>query len=274
MDLSLKSHLLNACRHLLKPVVRLLLHSSVTYKEFAEVCKIAFVEVASEEFGLKGRQTNASRVAILTGIGRKEVARLRKELAEKDADFEEHMSPVTRITAAWHQDPGYCNAQGRPRVLDEQEFENLVATYSGDVPAVALVKELKRLGVVELTNKGRFKVKTRAYVSGGLDNDSVRMLGAHLHDLGSTIAHNMLDNPQSPRRFQRVVSSESIPAGVLKRFRNLAAEQGQDMLEQLDDWLEAQGAQEAQPEQTDAPLYRTGVGIYFFEDKITKEART
>lgn len=271
MSATLKSQLLNACRHLLKPVVRLLLHSGVTYKEFAEVSKVAFVDVASHEFGLKGRQTNASRVAILTGIGRKEVARLRKELAEEKADFAEHMSPLTRITAAWHQDPAYCDDKGRPRVLNAQEFERLVATYSGDVPAVALSKELQRHGVVENTSEDNFKVTTRAYVPGSLDDDSVRMLGTHLHDLGATIAHNLLDNPESPRRFQRVVSSETITNGVLNRFRNLAAEQGQAMLESLDDWLEAQGAQ---PEQADAPLYRTGVGIYFFEDKITKEART
>ncbi len=273
MSIKLKTHLLHACRHLLKPVVRLLLHAGVTYKEFAEISKIAFVEVSSDEFGLKGRLTNASRVAILTGIGRKEVGRLRNQLADENADFAGHMSPVTRITAAWHQDKDYCDTNGRPRALNAMEFEHLIASYSGDVPAVAIRKELKRLGVVKATNDEQFEVTTRAYVPGALDDDSVRMLGAHLHDLGATIAHNLLDKPASPRRFQRVVSSEAITADALKRFRSLAADKSQALLEAMDDWLQANGEQSIRNEQNNTQLYRTGVGIYFFEDKITKEAK-
>ena len=67
----------NACHHLLRPVVRMLLRSGITWKDFAELSKGVFVEVAREDYGLRGRPTNSSRVALLTGLSRREVARVR-----------------------------------------------------------------------------------------------------------------------------------------------------------------------------------------------------
>ena len=65
------------CRVLLRPIASLLLKCGMTWREFAEVSKGVFVAVASEDFGLNGRPTNVSRVSILTGVSRKEVARVR-----------------------------------------------------------------------------------------------------------------------------------------------------------------------------------------------------
>ena len=78
-----KTPTLSASRRLLEPVVRLLLRSGITWKEFAEVAKTAFVQVATDEYGIRGRPTNLARVAILTGINRREVARQR-QLTESD----------------------------------------------------------------------------------------------------------------------------------------------------------------------------------------------
>ena len=81
MDHDIKSSVLAACRVLLRPIVRLLLKSGVTWKEFADVAKTSFVEVATDEFGIRGRPTNVSRVAILTGINRHDISRQRADLA-------------------------------------------------------------------------------------------------------------------------------------------------------------------------------------------------
>ena len=61
----------------MRPIASLLMRCGMTWKEFAELCKTVFVEVASEEYGIRGRKTNVSRTAILTGMSRKEVKRLR-----------------------------------------------------------------------------------------------------------------------------------------------------------------------------------------------------
>jgi len=76
--------MLKACRAMLRPIVRLLLKNGVMWKEFAEVSKNVYVDVAGSEYGISGRQTNASRVSILTGLSRREVKRQR-HLREGDA---------------------------------------------------------------------------------------------------------------------------------------------------------------------------------------------
>ena len=71
-----------SCRHFLKPIVRFLLRHGVLWKDFAELAKETYVEIARAEYGIDGRPTNNSRVAMLTGLSRREVARVRDVLLE------------------------------------------------------------------------------------------------------------------------------------------------------------------------------------------------
>jgi len=47
--------------------------AGITWKDFAELAKATYVEVATQEFGKRGRPTNVSRTAVLTGLARREV---------------------------------------------------------------------------------------------------------------------------------------------------------------------------------------------------------
>ncbi len=95
-----RSLLATACAAALRPVVRLLLKSGWTHREFADLARRVFVEVASTEFGKRGRPANASRVAILTGINRKDVSRLRAEHAPND-DAAASIELTVRERASW-----------------------------------------------------------------------------------------------------------------------------------------------------------------------------
>src|SRR4029079_8584536 len=57
----------------MRPLARILLRCGVTWKEIAELLKVVYVDVASEDYAKRGRPANASRVAILTGLSRREV---------------------------------------------------------------------------------------------------------------------------------------------------------------------------------------------------------
>ena len=61
MTSTLKEHVFVALRKLLTPIVKMLLRNGVTYKEFCVLSKDLYVEVASADFGLRGRPTNVSR---------------------------------------------------------------------------------------------------------------------------------------------------------------------------------------------------------------------
>ncbi len=70
-----------ATRMWLAPVIHILLRSGVTWKEFAELSKMTYVDVATRHFGRRNRPTNVSRTAMLTGLVRRDV-RKQRELLE------------------------------------------------------------------------------------------------------------------------------------------------------------------------------------------------
>ena len=61
---------------MLPPLVRILLRNEMAAKSFHELVKQAYVSVALDEFGIGGRAATTSRIAILTGLTRKEVQAL------------------------------------------------------------------------------------------------------------------------------------------------------------------------------------------------------
>ena len=69
-----------AIRHLLRPLVRLLLLHGVSFTIFCELVKSAYVKVADAEFKLDAKPQTDSRISLLTGIHRREVSRLRNEI--------------------------------------------------------------------------------------------------------------------------------------------------------------------------------------------------
>src|SRR5512143_88524 len=87
----------------LEPVIRLMLRVGISWKEFSELSKAKFVEVATADFGIRGRPTNASRVAILTGIDRRDVRRLR--LGVQATPAKGYQSKASQLLSAWHHEP-------------------------------------------------------------------------------------------------------------------------------------------------------------------------
>ena len=107
-----------ALRLLFRPIARIMLRAGVNWRQLADVCKATYVEVATEDFGIRGRPTNISRVAILTGLTRKEVRRLRDLLEEETPAVFRRMNYATRVLSGWHQDEDFLDAEGAPALLN------------------------------------------------------------------------------------------------------------------------------------------------------------
>src|SRR5579862_5400747 len=79
--LASREQVLRATHQWLKPLVHVLLSCGITWREFSELAKTTYVEVATESFGKRGRPTNVSRTAILTGLVRRDVRKQRELLS-------------------------------------------------------------------------------------------------------------------------------------------------------------------------------------------------
>jgi hypothetical protein len=264
--------ILRACRHWLRPVARWLLGAGVTWKEFADLSREVFVDTATEEFGLRGRPTNVSRVALLTGLARRDVRRIRAEAeARATDDIEEPLNHATRVLSGWHLDADYLEQDGRPRVLPATgpapSFESLLKRYAGDIPTTALVKELVRSGSIEKLPGGQYRAVRRYYMPLPLDGRAVERSGSVLADVAATLEYNLSRGARQPSRFEGRAQNRHVDPRQLPAFRAFVEREAQGFLERVDDWLSTHEAQAADG----AATLRLGVGVYAIHESTDGE---
>lgn len=256
----------------LEPVIRLVLRTGVTWKEFSELSKAKFVEVATADFGIRGRPTNMSRVAILTGLDRRDVRKLRKATTEPAPKG--YQSKASQILAAWHHDPEFTDADGQPALLplegNGRTFTELVRRFAPALPVMAMVKELRNAQAVAELEDGRLRALKRTFVPSGISAERLRLWSSVLSDVANTIEHNFSRDASEPVRFERRALHLRVDPGALPEFRELLEKEGQAFLERIDDWLDAHQARE----EDEQDGIRLGVGIYHIEDRAQRRQRT
>lgn len=264
--------LFNAILTVLRPLARVLLRNGGTYKDFAELAKWIFVDVAREDFTLPGRKQSASRISVVTGLTRKEVARQLDIESPDDSALSRQYNRAARVIAGWRRDPEFLSADGRPAPLAFSDtapsFTTLVREYSGDMPARAVLDELERVRAVRRRDDDRIELVTEAYIPAGDEAQKLLILGKDTGLLLDTIAHN-LAAPGDGARFQRKLAYDNLPREALPAFRKLSATKAQALLEELDQVLSRQDRDE-NPDADGTGRMEAGIGIYYFEKAIDR----
>ncbi len=272
-DQGVAGALLRALERLLSPVARILLRYGVTHVAFAEVAKRVFVDVATKEFSLPGRKLSDSRIAVLTGLARRDIARLRRAPEDAQVGAEEHLNRAARVIAGWRRDPALKDSGGRPLVLhfegEEPSFASVVSRYAGDVPARATLDELVRVGAVERLSDGRLRLVARAYVPRAADTATIAVLGSHVADLVRSIEYNLEHEPEEAF-FQRRVVYDNIPEDRATGLRPTVAARGQETLEKLDQLL-AENDRDASPDVDGVGRRRVVLGMYYLEEDVADD---
>jgi hypothetical protein len=269
LDIRPQRALAVAIEHLLRPLCRLLLRHSVSFGALEAMAKRVYVDVAYKEFAIPGKKPTTSRVAVLSGLTRKEVQHLLSQPVDAEADVADRYNRAARVLTGWARDADFIDAEGQPRPLEpdgERGFATLVKRHSGDMPARAVLDELVRVGAVRQREDGRLELMTRAYVPQTSTVDKLGILGTDVADLITTIDHNLQHGSDDPR-FQRKVMYDAIPLTALPAFRKLSAHQAQALLEKLDAWLATQDVDKTPADQRPA-CARVGLGIYYFEEHL------
>jgi hypothetical protein len=272
---ALRSRLLEALGRALEPVVLLLLKSGISWKDFSDLAKEKFVTVATDAFGLRGRPTNVSRVAILTGLDRREIAKLRRRAGERRTPLHGYMSKPMQVLHAWHHDPRYLDPWGKPRELAiegaEGSFAELVQRHAPGIPLVAMIKELRAAGAIEDADGARLRALKRWYAPRELNENLVRLWESVLQDVGTTLEHNLSRHETDPPRFDRRAISLRVDPKSLPQFRKMLEREGQAFLERMDDWISAHELGSRSDEQGTG--IRLGVGLCHIQDRVTRVTR-
>ena len=255
--------LLSAAQQILRPLVAILLRNGIDYGTFAEVVRKVYVDQAFSQIKQQGKRPTISAVSAITGLTRKEAKRLYELETPESAETLQRYNRAVRVISGWLNDARYLDKKGDPRVLPltgtDESFESLVRDYSGDIPASTMLSVLQASASIE-THDGQVSLSQRAYIPNADPVEKIAILGNDVAELLDTIGHNLGCDPQAVR-FQRKVSNADIPLDRLPAFKQYAAEQSQQLLEQLNRWLVDN---EAAPAVTDDRHY-VALGIYYTE---------
>ncbi len=257
-----------AVQRLLEPLVGILLQHGVAHGAFAEMAKQVYVDVAEAQGGVGGRKVSTSRVSVVTGLTRKDVARLRQADRASGAAAATRYHRAARVVTAWIREPAYLDSDGEPRVLpmdgDTPSFRALVKSSAGDVPARAVLDELEHAGTVERDDGGEVRLLARAYLPRQSAAEQLEVLGTDVGGLVASIAHN-LDHEGDDLRFQRKVYYDNLPEEALPELHALTRRHGQELLERLDKYMAAHD-RDANPDAGGTGRKHAGIGVFYFED--------
>jgi hypothetical protein len=258
--------------HLLRPLVRILLNRGVPFDTFAELARAAYVDVAHRDFAIPGKKQTDSRVSVLTGLSRKEVARLRELDKPEDAASAIAYNRAARVVSAWvREHPMEGSASGAaPLPLDGAgSLTQLIRRHSGDMPPRAVIDELLRVGAIRLHDSGEAELLQRHYLPPANERRKLVYLGHDVADLIATIGHN-IDARPGKGFFQRKVFYDNIPAEHLSKVREIARRHGEATIDALVNEMGAHD-RDADPRVEGTGRMRAMVGIYYHEAEYTPE---
>lgn len=274
MGESIKLTLLRAFRVLLGPLIRILLRQGISYAEFSEIAKAVYVEVALKDFKVAGRKATRTRVAVITGLTRKEVKRVIDEAVKDQYEPKSKFSRLGRVLVGWHTDTDFTGPYGLPLELQyetnspgEPTFAELVKRHSGDMSPRSILDELIRVGAARETDAGWYRVLRREYITDAQGTDTFERTGFIVRNFINTVDFNMMKLAPGKGRFERhVFPADGLRAEDMPKFDAFLRERCQTLLEELDNWLAKLPIPDAKKGDV---VIHTGVGVYHY---MTNEA--
>ena len=187
----------------------------MTAVETGDLLQQVFVDAAtSDEFELPGRRLSDTRVAILAGLSRKEVHRLRHQSSITWGAGTQ--SRVARVIAGWNQDPDFTGPYGLPLAvpfeddpsIDAPSFTELVRRHSDGMAPRAMLDELVRTGLAETDEDGLIRNTGRTYIPNQLDPAAIERLGRVLARVADTLDFNNKASSPPLGRYERNVETD------------------------------------------------------------------
>lgn len=256
---------------LMRPLAKLALRRGMAVGEMIALLKQAYVESARHDFGVEGRKQTVSRISLLTGMTRKEVARRLSEGEPADTWRDRaRVNRAARVVSAWVQDADFHDRRGAPASLPIESaqgpsFTELVKRHGADVTPRAVLDELSRVGAVDRLKDGRIRLVGRAYVPEGDESEKLAILGTDVADLISAIGHNITEKDSEPF-FQQKVAYDNLPIEFLPKLRDIVRRDADKLLSRLDIQMAREDRDVAIGAKSPGG-HRAMVGVYYFEDE-------
>ncbi|WP_425100935.1 DUF6502 family protein [Tropicibacter sp. S64] len=173
---------------LLAALARLMVARNVPFSDLAERLKGHYVRAATD---LADGKITDSRLSVMTGLHRRDVARLRSFEPKPGK-----VHPLTRLVSLWQTDPAYA-AQGEaiplPRTGEAPSFDSLARAIRQDVHPRAMLDTLLDAGTVALSaDESEVTLLQTAYLPPGGSDDQLGYLANNVGDHLAAATRNVL----------------------------------------------------------------------------------
>lgn len=275
MSESLKTAVQGAVLRLLDPLIKLLLAVGIGVGDFLALAKVAYVRAARDQGReLRGElRPNASRIAVVTGLTRAEVAAALADDRDELRSSDRGRQRAERVLSGWWNDPDFQTEAGEPAVLPihgaRRSFEALVTRYSNERRIAPILDELLRVSAVRQMKDNEVQAISRTVATVRWDPQGIAALGEQLSEHCATVLHN-LEHPGRPRYVRRVVNAQLDPRYLPVLMRDIE-EQVEVVADSIDDALN-DPQHVLKPTRGGLEAVRLGVTIYLFEEPVSSDA--
>lgn len=267
--------LVAAIRKILRPMVRLMLSYQITYPFVVNLLKSIYVEVADKEFKVTGKVQTDSRINLLTGVHRKDVKRLRAEVAETTS-MPRNISIGAQLIAYWLGSDEFLDAEGKPLALplrsaanqtDIKTFDALVEVVcKQDIRPRVILDQWLHMGIAQLDNQGRVTLNTGAFTPAKGFEEKAFFFGKNIHDHLAASTQNLIR--QTPSYFDRSVYYDNLTLESINELSELAGRTGMNALTTINKTaLALQKRDQSRNQHT----YRMNFGIFNFNTPLNTD---
>jgi uncharacterized protein DUF6502 len=266
----LSDGLVGALIAMVRPLIRHLVGLGVPFGRVEARLRELFVEVAEAELALPGRRQTDSRIALVTGINRKEVRRIRSGDRSTGAPRSFGMNQAVSLISRWRTDPQTSDRTGRPRPLPYQggrgaSFMKLARKVTADLAPRILLDELVRSGAAEIRPGDVVVLKGDAYVPKTEPAEKLQILAEDPAELVETILRNILVEERE-RLLQRKVYFDNLGSDAVMRVRAEVRREGERFLRRMNRLL-ARYDRDRNPKAPGGERHYAALGVYFFDAK-------
>ncbi|MEO9514459.1 MAG: DUF6502 family protein [Paracoccaceae bacterium] len=236
---------------ILRPIARLAVRKGWLFPLVENRLRHAYVEVAQT---LADGGGTDSKISIMTGLQRRDIARLRKDTAAPQTQRQ----PLAEIIALWWDDPDY-DPQGLPVQGDGASFSSLARRVRQDVHPRTFLDILIENGAVKEV-EDQVILNTRSYQPLAGSDDQLTYLAHNVGDHLTTAVSNVVDGAQN---YDMGVHYNGLSESAIKQLDAHFRARMKQTLQEMDTMARAF------PDSEDGP-HRFRAGGYFSDDLDSK----
>ena len=267
------------------PLVRLMIHWGVGYKDFSVFLKSAYLHAGKDSLRHHGKSVTASSLSVATGIHRKDAAQFLKDQSLNngqnisDSGSIQNSSWAFTVLSKWATDEQYIDlSNNKPIALPYSaqiggslSFVSLCEALTKDVRPRSILDELLRLELVRQEDDLIY-LRSSAFIPQNDLETKVEFFARNISEHIDVATCNLIG--LSEPKFERMASHDGLTVEDIAELREIANEKGMALLREIYQLAEMKSKinNDKYPD-TSKQCYKFSLGVFVNDTKASSEEK-